>query len=179
MKFKQSFRGYNVTQVDSYIKSEQDRFNQVTSTQKQRIFQLSDENEQLKSQLSQYKVEEKAIQDALVQSQNLATQLKADAEKYTNLVLKRAKLFYATWQAYAKTMLSGLSAQEMAQFTAILHKIEHLIAAFGETPATDSHPALVNPVTKVASATNPVINLAELLQPNQTLEEMCSDLGLI
>ena len=179
MKFDKSFRGYDTTQVDNYLKAQQDHFDQVTATQKQRIFQLSDENEQLKAQLSKYQLDEKAIKDSLIESQKLAIQLKNDADKYSNLVLKRAKLFYATWQAYAKTMLNALSPQEMAQFSALMHQIEGLMQSFGEMPETEQTPSLVNPVTKLQQASQHAIDLAELLQPNQSLEEMCADLGLI
>ena len=196
MKFDKSFRGYNVTQVDNYLKAQQERFDQVSTTQKQRIFQLSNENDQLKAQLKQYQLDEKAIKDSLVESQKLAIQLKDDAEKYSRVVLKRAKLFYATWQAYAKTMLNAFSPEEMSQFNSLMKKIEELIADFGEqekqsqqqvapnaqagvsTMQTEDMP-LSNPVQKVANATQPAIDLAELLKPDQSLEEMCTDLGLI
>ena len=177
MKFDKSFRGYDVTQVDNYIKSQEERFEQVSSTQKQRIFQLSDENEQLKSQLLQYQLDEKAIKQALVESNKLAAQLKDDADKYSRVVFQRAKVFYSTWQAYAKTMLNGFSAQEMEQFNQMLNKIATLMEDYGEVEQPTQ--PLSNPVKKVEEATQHAIDLTELLKPDQSLEEMCNDLGLL
>lgn len=179
MKFNKSFCGYSVRQVDGFVKAQQDHFEQVTTTQKQRIFQLSDENDQLKSQLLKYQQDEQAVKSALAESRRTAAQLQADAERYSNLVLQRAKLFYATWQVYAKTMLNGLSPQETAQFADLLHQMEDLMASFGEMPTSSQDPMLVNPVTKTAKVAQPAIDLAELLKPQQTLHEMCTELGLI
>ena len=180
MKFNKSFRGYDVAQVDNYINAQQQRFEQVSSTQKQRIFELSDQNEQLKKQLEQYQLDEKAIKESLIESNKLALQLKNDAEKYSRVVLQRAKVFYATWQAYAKTMLNGFSSQEMEQFNQMLKKIEELIANYGEPSLhQDEQLPLTNPVQKVEQATQHAIDLTELLKPEQSLEEMCNDLGLI
>ena len=180
MKFDKSFRGYDVAQVDNYLKAQQERFEQVSSTQKQRIFELSDQVEQLQNQLAQYQLDEKAIKESLIESNKLALQLKDDAEKYSRVVFQRAKVFYATWQAYAKTMLNGFSSQEMEQFAQMLKKIEQLMANYGEPPAQQEEVApLTNPVQKVEQATQHAIDLTELLKPDQSLEEMCNDLGLI
>ncbi len=181
MKFDKSFRGYDVAQVDSYVATQQQHFEQVTAAQKQRIFELSDQNEQLKSQLLQYQLDEKAIKESLIESNKLALQLKNDAEKYSRVVLQRAKVFYATWQAYAKTMLNGFTVQEMEQFNQMLKKVEQLMQNYGDTGTQPSQqqPDLANPVQKVEQATQHAIDLTELLKPDQSLEEMCNDLGLL
>ncbi|MBR2974943.1 MAG: DivIVA domain-containing protein [Clostridia bacterium] len=180
MKFNKSFRGYNVAQVDSYISQQQQRFDQVTSTQKQRIFQLADANEQLRQQLEQHQQQQKATTDSLLQSQMLAASLRQDADNYAKVVVDRAKLFCATWQIYAKTMLNAFSPQEMSAFDALLHKIEQLIAAQQlDSAAAIADANYANPVQKITNATQHAIDLAELLNPDQSLEEMCSELGLI
>ena len=189
MKFSKSFRGYNVAEVDNYIQNQQQCFDEVTATQKERIFELVDENGKLQQQLDQYRLDEKAISQSLVESNKLAVQLKNDAENYSKVVLQRAKVFYATWQSYAKTMLTALSSQEVAQFNLLLKKIEQLmqdyqgddtaVVASQQLASTVDATNLVNPVNKVANASGHAIDLAEILKPEQSLEELCGDLGLI
>ena len=145
------------------------------------LFQSHAIVEQLQNQLAQYQIDEKAIKESLIESNKLALQLKNDAEKYSRVVLQRAKVFYATWQAYAKTMLNGFTVQEMEQFNQMLKKVEQLMQNYGDTGTQPSQqqPDLTNPVQKVEQATQHAIDLTELLKPDQSLEEMCNDLGLL
>ena len=149
--------------------------------------------------------------------------------RFSELVLSRAKVFYATWQAYAKTLVATLDDQELLQFGRLMAKIERLINAYEgknvhsdvktivnkarqtdvvETPtdqpqddaddaqtevaATDTPPAetpdlapsattmgvYANPIDKVEQA-GQVIDLRELTKVDDSLEQLCVDLGLI
>ncbi|MCM1043518.1 MAG: DivIVA domain-containing protein [Corallococcus sp.] len=238
MKFDIKMRGYDREQVDNYLLSTQQRYDEVMRTQKERIFALVDENARLQEELKQYRLNERAISQSLVESQKLAEELKTDAEKFSQIALQRAKVFYATWQSYAKTILSGMSSDEVKQFNLLARKIEKVmhdyegesktaatVAAYEsscpvnprsneaykttvekslaeETPTETNvtmeqqmpqvhvnqvqKPAealnddkLVNPIEKVANASGNVIDLKELLKPEESLEDLCADLGLI
>ena len=122
MTFKRVFRGYDPKQVDAYLKSKTESDNMVLQAQRERVDQLVDENNRMKAQIAKYKADEQAISQALIQSQHLATKMQNDADKYAEVVLTRAKLFYAAWQAYAQTLVTSLSTQELAQFTKISWK---------------------------------------------------------
>ena len=111
MTFKRVFRGYDPKQEDAYLKNKTESDNMVLQAQRERVDQLVDENNRMKAQIAKYKADEQAISQALIQSQHLATKMQNDADKYAEVVLTRAKLFYAAWQAYAQTLVTSLSTQ--------------------------------------------------------------------
>ena len=130
MNFKKVFRGYDPDEVDKYIADTAQKEQQIRTAQKERIDELSDENYTLRQQVKQYQTDEQAISKSLIASQHLAQELKFDAERYSDLVLSRAKIFYATWRAYAKTLIASLSEEEVRQFNVLKKKIEDVINAY-------------------------------------------------
>lgn len=130
MNFKKVFRGYDPQEVEKYIADTAAKEQQLRASQKERIDELSDENYVLRQQVKQYQTDEQAISKSLIASQNLAQELKFDAEKYSDLVLSRAKIFYATWRAYSQTLIASLSAEEVREFNALQRKIEDVINAY-------------------------------------------------
>lgn len=130
MKFKKVFRGYDPAQVDKYIAELTAKEQQIRTAQKERIDELSDENYALRQQVKQYQTDEQAISKSLIASQHLAQELKFDAQKYSDLVLSRAKIFYATWRAYAKTLVASLSSDELKAFNELQRKVENVINAY-------------------------------------------------
>lgn len=130
MNFKKVFRGYDPEQVDKYIEDTAAKEQQIRVAQKERIDELSDENYSLRQQVKQYQTDEQAISKSLIASQHLAEELKNDAKRYSDLVLSRAKIFYATWSTYAKTLIASLSEEEVRAFNALQKKIEDIINAY-------------------------------------------------
>ena len=229
MKFKKVLGGYSPKQVDEYIRNLTQKHEQVRLDQKQHLDELTDENYQLRQKVKQFEQDEQAISKSLIESQKLAAELKNDAVRFSDLVLSRAKVFYATWQAYAKTLVATLDDQELLQFGRLMAKIERLINAYEgknvhadvktivdqaqqtddvtEQPqeqtvdvqtevATTEAPAeptaeppdlapsattmgvYANPIDKVEQA-GQVIDLRELTKVDDSLEQLCIDLGLI
>ena len=229
MKFKKVLSGYSPKQVDEYIRDLTQKHEQVRLAQKQHLDELTEENYQLRQKVKQFEQDEQAISKSLIESQKLASELKNDAVRFSELVLSRAKVFYATWQAYAKTLVATLDDQELLQFGRLMAKIERLINAYEgknvhsdvktivdkarqtdvvETPteqpqddaadaqtevaATDTPPVetpdlapsattmgvYANPIDKVEQA-GQVIDLRELTKVDDSLEQLCVDLGLI
>ena len=231
MKFKKVLSGYSPKQVDEYIRNLTQKHEQVRLDQKQHLDELTDENYQLRQKVKQFEQDEQAISKSLIESQKLAAELKNDAVRFSDLVLSRAKVFYATWQAYAKTLVATLDDQELLQFGRLMAKIERLINAYEgknvhadvktivdqaqqtddvteqpqeqtvdvqtevavtQAPAepTAENPDLApssttmgvgkyaNPIDKVEQA-GQVIDLRELTKVDDSLEQLCIDLGLI
>lgn len=207
MKFKRVFRGYDVKQVDAYILHLQEDEKQHSQALKERIDELTEENYVLLKQVEQYQTDEKAISKSLIDSQKLADELTQDAEKYSDLVLTRAKIFYAAWSAYSQTLIATLSDDEVKSFNKIQGKIENIINAYeGKNIADDSkdlvqmansqedvvmteqlditpseatmQQRLQNPIDKVQQASDYTIDLRELASTDQSLEQLCADLGL-
>lgn len=201
MDFKRSFRGYDTAEVDAYLKNINEQHAHSFAEQKERIDVLLDENKALKSKIDEYERDEKAISKSLVESLRLADELKNDATKFSDLVLSRAKIFYATWHAYAETLVATLSPEEVAEFNKLQEKIGRLISAYegkendvAEPRKVDVTTAVeetedarpsdktmgVNPIKKVSECADQVIDLRELTaETEQSLEEICADLGLI
>ena len=229
MKFKKVLSGYSPKQVDEYLRDLTQKHEQVRLAQKQHLDELTEENYQLRQKVKQFEQDEQAISKSLIESQKLASELKNDAVRFSELVLSRAKVFYATWQTYAKTLVATLDDQELLQFGRLMAKIERLINAYEgknvhsdvktivdkarqtdvvETPtdqpqedaddaqtevaATDTPPVetpdlapsattmgvYANPIDKVEQA-GQVIDLRELTKVDDSLEQLCVDLGLI
>ncbi|MCH5151321.1 MAG: DivIVA domain-containing protein [Clostridiales bacterium] len=215
MGFKKIFRGYDPEEVDKFLADTAAHEKSIRSAQKERIDELSEENYTLRQQLKQYQADEQAISKSLIASQQLAQELKNDAEKYSDLVLSRAKIFYAAWRAYSKTLVAALSTEEVREFNKLQKKLENTINAYegsdvakeveeelalnraavattaptqqtvGKTTKTARNTvaptvnAFDNPIDKVEQAAEQAIDLKELTQPQQSLEELCQELGLL
>lgn len=232
MKFKKVFSGYSPKQVDKYIAELTQKHEQIRLAQKQYLEELTEENYQLRHKVKQCEQDEQAISKSLIESQKLADELKNDAVHFSEVVLSRAKVFYATWQAYAQTLTATLDNDELAQFNKLMKKIENIINAYegknvqtdvqtivdqaqqaDDVPQTDDQIMQVddqvaasqtdeqpteqpvaespdlcptdatmgvyaNPIGKVEQASQ-VIDLRELTVVEDSLEQICIDLGLI
>ncbi len=190
MKFKKVFRGYAPKQVDDYIIQQNNEHQQIYADQKQLIDQLKEENSTLKGQVQKYQQDSQAIAQSLVASQKLADELKNDAVKFSELVLTRAKVFYATWQVYSQTLVATLDEEELATFNSLMKKVEEIINAYeGKNvneqaqqvvaQVTQQNNTQTNPINKVEQAAGVVIDLDEIKTANVSLEEVCRELGLI
>lgn len=224
MKFKKVFSGYSPKQVDKYITELTQKHEQIRLAQKQYLEELTEENYQLRHKIKQCEQDEQAISKSLIESQKLADELKNDAVHFSEVVLSRAKVFYATWQAYAQTLTATLDEEELAQFNKLMKKIENIINAYeGKNVQTDVQTIVdqvqqtddditdqvavakvnqidtdesivedspdicpsdatmgvyANPIGKIEQA-NHVIDLRELTVVEDSLEQICIDLGLI
>ncbi|MBQ2711190.1 MAG: DivIVA domain-containing protein [Clostridia bacterium] len=202
MQFSKSFRGYNPQQVDKYIAETAQRERDIRVAQKDRIDQLTEENATLTEQLRQYQQDEQAISKSLIETQKLVEEMRGDAERFSQLVLARAKLFYASWRAYSKTLVATLSAEEVEAFNKIQKKLECIINAYeGKDVASElsqmaknirqsteqsvSATDVIPSQTTMGTYKNPIkvveqaIDLRELATTDLNLEEICKDLGLI
>ena len=169
-----------------------------------------------------------AVSDALVVSRNAALQMERQAKDYSDKALFQAKKFYATWQAYAQTVVSSFTKEELAAFNGLQRKIERVIAdyernarkkaesdipfsqrmereleelnrrsreleeaskvaaassaesaASSEQLSEQEQSSMQNPIDKVEKAAEQVIDLRELMRANDSLEDLCADLGLV
>lgn len=263
MTFNKKFKGYDPAQVDAYLKELKEKESKIRTAQKERMDALADENYVLRQELKKYHANELAISQSLIESQNLAKEVKGNADKYSQLVLSRAKIFYATWRAYAQTIISTLTREELQAFNALQKRIENIINAYeGENVETEmkeveeealkepivveelpeeddsddvyaapihindelslgyaelekdiadlsavlmemkkasgievdgkdgssdadeqsgdgEQAVLENPIKKVEQVADEKIDLMELLKPDDSLEDICADLGLI
>lgn len=137
MKFARVFRGYAPKEVDAYLNTLKTKNDELLSAQRQRLNELADENYALRNTLSQYQNKEKSISDTLLEARAIAEKTQSDAEKYAEATVLRAKVFFAAWQTYAKTLVAALDDEEVAQLNAILKKIESQIDGFDGSSVRD------------------------------------------
>ena len=183
MEFKKVFRGYDPEEVDKHLSDTASKEQQIRSAQKERIDELLEENRELRKQVQQYQADEKAISNSLIASQNLAQQVKSDADRYSETVLSRAKIFCASWRAYSKMIVASLTDEEVREFNYLQRQIENLVSTYEgkqekQVAATQAC-ASTNPITLVEQACEQAVDLQELTNPSQSLEEICLELGII
>lgn len=234
MEFKKVFRGYDPKQVDKYIAETAERESATRSAQRDRITELTDENYNLRERIVELQRRQNDVGEALIVAQRVASEIERNAKDYADRALLEAKKFYATWQAYSKTIVASFTDDEVASFNALERKIGEVIANYerklkgddaprkskpsrkmtpdefvrkmeqtadelnaraqraesetetvGNAVATDvsdgnsSKPKSANPIKRVEEASGQSVDLMELLRPEQSLEDLCSDLGLI
>ena len=229
MEFRKIFRGYDPQSVDKYIADLTDKNKKIHSSQRERIDELLDENSTLREHIAELQAKENAVSDALVVSRNAALQMERQAKDYSDKALFQAKKFYATWQAYAQTVVSSFTKEELSAFNGLQRKIERVIADYerdarkkaesdiplsqrmereleelnrrsreleeasesaaaasfaesavsSEQSSAQEQGSMQNPIDKVEKAAEQVIDLRELVRANDSLEDLCADLGLV
>src|SRR3712207_6196636 len=86
-EFKSGFRGYDANQVDDFLDEVADEFER-TFAENQR---MSEEITTLQERLQQFEELEASIQEALVQAQQVARDLRRNAGKEAELIVREAK----------------------------------------------------------------------------------------
>lgn len=130
MEFRKVFHGYDPHSVDKYISDTAEQNKKIHSSQRERIDELLDENATLRDRIAELQAKENAVTDALVVSRNAALLMEQQAKDYSDKALFQAKKFYATWQAYAQTVVSSFTKEELAAFNGLQRKIERVIADY-------------------------------------------------
>ncbi len=253
MQFKKVFRGYDPQQVDKYISETADREGATRRAQRERIDELSEENYNLRERIVELQRRQNDVAEAMIVAQKVAADIEQNAKDYADRALVEAKKFYATWQAYSKTIVASFTDDELAAFTGLERKIGDVIANYEsklkgavppskrnsapkmtpdefvkrmeqaadelnakslqaeqveqENPVSDEpvdsdatavsaekakptaakpsnskthkETKSANPITRVEQAAGQSVDLKELLRPQQSLEDLCADLGLI
>lgn len=130
MEFRKVFHGYDPHSVDKYLSDLTEQNKKIHSSQRERIDELLDENATLRDRIAELQAKENAVTDALVVSRNAALLMERQAKDYSDKALFQAKKFYATWQAYAQTVVSSFTKEELAAFNGLQRKIERVIAEY-------------------------------------------------
>ena len=130
MEFRKVFHGYDPHSVDKYLSDLTEQNKKIHSSQRERIDELLDENATLRDRIAELQAKENAVTDALVVSRNAALLMEQQAKDYSDKALFQAKKFYATWQAYAQTVVSSFTKEELAAFNGLQRKIERVIAEY-------------------------------------------------
>lgn len=106
-QFGKSFRGYDQSEVDAFLET-------VTTTLEELILenhQLKEKLQAVESALGGYKDLESNLKETLMTAQRTAEELKKNAEKEAQLLMREAKMKNERAMEESYNMLSGLKAQ--------------------------------------------------------------------
>ena len=180
---------YSLQEVKELLREQSFEYESSLSDQKERIFSLVRENEELKSEVKTFKEKELAISEALVSAISKAKDIEAAAKKKFEGNLMRLKVFEGKLVAYYKRLLNKyplddnlLSAEEfLDKMDAILGtdymKEDVFSKMFKEQNPTASKNGSVSYGNFAPSDSGFDIN--EALNPSEDLEAICKELGLI
>ena len=130
MEFKKVFRGYDPKQVDRYIAETAERESSTLVAQRDRIDELSEENYNLRERITELTRRQNDVAEVMLTAQRVANDIEQNAKDYADRALVEAKKFYATWQAYSKTIVASFSEDELKAFADLENKIGNVITEY-------------------------------------------------
>jgi DivIVA domain-containing protein len=98
VRFKLKLRGYDVKEVENYIKTCEKQSEDVQLEQKERIAQLKEQCVRLNAELESLRSREEQIKATLVNATEKAEKMTADINRRYINELERLKLFRAKWK---------------------------------------------------------------------------------
>ncbi len=94
-EFKKSMRGYDVSEVEAYLDTVGNTFENLfreLEMTKEQVTKLHEEKEELITEISVYRENEKTFQKAIVKSQDMAEDILENAKKRAELIIKEAEI---------------------------------------------------------------------------------------
>ncbi|MBQ9715998.1 MAG: DivIVA domain-containing protein [Clostridia bacterium] len=132
MKFDVVKKGYDKTQVESYIRDITNENNQVVTDLKTEIEELKKQNDELSQKLGEYDKKKDEIFVAFVEAQETSAKLKSKAEKRFEEEMERLQLFQQKWTNYAKDVVKELAEQEAQKFEQASEKFKEILALYSK-----------------------------------------------
>ncbi len=94
-EFKKSMRGYDVSEVEAYLDTVGNTFENLfreLELTKEQVMKLQEEKEELVTEINVYRENEKTFQKAIVKSQDMAEDILDNAKKRAELIIKEAEI---------------------------------------------------------------------------------------
>jgi cell division initiation protein len=112
-EFKKSLRGYDPIEVDTFLEMLSNEFEELTKQNKE----LKDKVAELELQVKDYRQQEKALQQPLIQAQEMADKTMSNAQREAAMILKDAEAQSTQMMEQAKAGAAQMT--EQAQTDAI------------------------------------------------------------
>ena len=133
-EFKKSMRGYDVSEVEAYLDTVgntfENLFREFEMTREQ-VMKLQEEKEELITEISVYRENEKTFQKAIVKSQDMAEDILDNAKKRAELIIKEAEILSSKTKIQAQEEFLNLR-QELEELKnkneAIIDDIKNYLA---------------------------------------------------
>lgn len=109
MQFKIVKNGYDVNEVNKYIKNTEMSYSLQCDKQKERIQQLAKENEKLKAKLAEYISKEANISNALLIAVDKAKQIEEGSKKIYELEIQKLRLLFNKYKVFLDDLIKSHS----------------------------------------------------------------------
>lgn len=205
--FRKVISGYDTVEVDKQFAELRRKYEERLSEQKERIFNLLEENKQLSSKLSVYETKEQAIIEAEISSRTNAKILTDKAnnqvEQLINQAISKSKqlislglsqyekaksrtdIFIACCQMYISKLMGVLNEQQLKEFGVLYNKLVLINCAESTNTipvcnnmAEDVISAATNSLTQPKQQIAHKLNFEDFYNVTQSLEQLCKELGI-
>ncbi len=113
-EFKQSMRGYDVSEVEAYLDTvgnTVENLSREIEMLKEQAGKLTEEKEELTSEIQVYRENEKTFQKAIVKSQDMAEDIVDNAKKRAELIIKEAEFLSSKTKVQAQEQFYNLKQE--------------------------------------------------------------------
>ena len=110
-KFKKSFKGYDVVEVEAYLDTVANQIETLFKDNedlKEKIRQIESEKENLNHEIQIYRDNEKTFQKAIVKSQDMSEEVLENAKKRAELIIKESEIISTKIRLQAKEEIMHL-----------------------------------------------------------------------
>ena len=188
-------RKYKRKEVIEIVNAYKTEYESKLAEQKSRIFELSKENAELKSEINKFVQKENVVANAIIDAEKVAEDLKEKARLSFVLETKKLKSFSAKWEEFFNELKEKYSAYSPAKSAVeVKERLDEFLktaeTSVGEdfSKQANSDSAIenkkFNPKAKIddyiAATENGGFNMEEVLNPGELqLEDLCKELGLM
>lgn len=113
-EFKKSMRGYDVSEVEAYLDTvgnTVENLSREIEMLKEQAGKLTEEKEELTSEIQVYRENEKTFQKAIVKSQDMAEDIVDNAKKRAELIIKEAEFLSSKTKVQAQEQFYNLKQE--------------------------------------------------------------------
>ncbi len=113
-EFKKTMRGYDVSEVEAYLDTVGNTFENLfreIEMLREQITKLTEEKEELATEIQVYRENEKTFQKAIVKSQDMAEDIVDNAKKRAELIIKEAEFLSSKTKVQAQEQFYNLKQE--------------------------------------------------------------------
>lgn len=202
--FKKVMRGYDEGEVNAFLAKLNDNFADVTTELKSRIAELKNQNEKLLTEIANYKNKEKLIERTMTEATRRANDIENELKTQYALEIERLKIFQAKWtNCYEELKLkyhfdkdaNNMESLVISTKQSLIDKLANLNIVL-PTMAVEEELQFRNESERIAKIQaeqadklvdmlrqeiddmSDGFSMEEALNPTQTLDELCREMGL-
>lgn len=179
-------RKYTKAQVQEVLRGEQFKYEVNLSEQKERIFELVEENKKLKKEISAFKAKDEQVGKALVCAVERAKEIEDSAKKKFQSGINRLKIFESKFASYYKMIMASYPVdQTLMQVEDFLKQLDTILEVDNMSGKDSAQKMFggksTQNIKKSADelSSESGFDFNEALNPSKDLEEICRELGLM